>query len=322
MHAYMDDFPMAAPTHQQALDKLQQFCTIMHEAGITENKAKRELPFQRGAVLGVGFDTVQFTVHMPQEKVQRATELLMKTASSQCVTLRHLQSQNGLLQHTCWALPKLAAALLLPLLNATRGLSKPFHKRKVSSKLALACVEFADFLVEWNGYSPINDYLRPMTHPLHTDASGGAAGGGAYFQAGRQHHYSRHTRKQRKAPIAYLELYAVYIALLREGSRWRGAIVPVLCDNQTIVQVLKKGRSSSANINDLLRKVLLHCLHLDIVLDVYWISTHDNEIADALSRFQLEKAGQWIRSWQSYSRERLQLAITWTPPSRTTPRRR
>jgi hypothetical protein len=72
VHAYMDDFPMAAPTHQQALDKLQQFCTIMHEAGITENKAKRELPFQRGAVLGVGFDTVS-AIHSTHATGKSAT---------------------------------------------------------------------------------------------------------------------------------------------------------------------------------------------------------------------------------------------------------
>ena len=178
----------------------------------------------------------------------------------------------------------------------------------------------ADFLQSWNGKSPINDVLRPHTCPLHTDAAGGEKGGGAYFQAGKEHH-CRHTHKQRKASIAYLELHAVCLACHREHHRWAGCVVPLLCDNATAVQVLRKGSSKSPNLNELLRRILALCLHHDFVLLPHWISTHDNKLADHLSRFQVEQATPYMQAWRSYSASMMQLASTCNCPSRTTPSR-
>jgi hypothetical protein len=164
-------------------------------------------------------------------------------------------------------------------------------------------------LDDWNGISPINDRFLPWTHPLHTDASGGANGGGAYFWAGRWLNY-RHTRRQRKACLAYLELYAVYVALLRHGEEWQGCLVPLLCDNQTVVAVLRKGVSASPRINKLLQSVLEHCLRGGITLHAYWLSTHENKLADALSRFDMQAAAPLMQKWRQHSEHTLRLAVT------------
>ena len=161
----------------------------------------------------------------------------------------------------------------------------------MSSALASNAILWVDMLDDWNGIL------------LHTDASGGANGGGAYFWAGRWLNY-RHTRRQRKACIAYLELYAVYVALLRHGEKWQGCLVPLLCDNQTVVAVLRKGVSASPRINKLLQSVLEHCLRGGITLRAYWLSTHENKLADALSRFDMRQ------KWRQHSEHTLRLAVT------------
>ena len=175
-----------------------------------------------------------------------------------------------------------------------------------------AAMNILDVLQQYGGGAEINTYDRPWVHPLWTDASGGSKGGGGWFQADSWHQY-KHTRGQRKACIAWLEMYAVYMALLAKGEEWRGCVVPLLIDNLTCAHVLRRGRSRSKNLNDLLRKIMVVAMECDIVIHAYWIPTECNKLADPLSRYDQEEFMRNRTSWRQFSRDTLAYARTLMP---------
>jgi len=84
------------------------------------------------------------------------------------------------------------------------------------------------------------------------------------------------------------ELRAVEQALLYWGERWRGTKVLMHIHNRAVVYWLEnltmRGRSM-----DVLRRCLLLAANYDLESEPRWIPTHENGLADALSRFDYER---------------------------------
>ena len=57
----------------------------------------------------------------------------------------------------------------------------------------------------------------------------------------------------------------------------------LLCDNQAVVAVIAKGRSSARVINFHLRRLCALCLSLNLYMLICWVDTVDNP-ADTASR--------------------------------------
>ena len=68
------------------------------------------------------------------------------------------------------------------------------------------------------------------------------------------------------------------------GAQWRRMIVPVYIDNRAFQLSAAKGWSKAGRLNDLLRYLFECSVKWECIFMFYWISTHDNVIADALSR--------------------------------------
>ena len=61
-------------------------------------------------------------------------------------------------------------------------------------------------------------------------------------------------------------------------------MVPVFIDNQAFQLSGLKGWSRADRLNDVLLKIFHLAVRHDFVVEWNWISTHDNVLADALSR--------------------------------------
>ena len=61
------------------------------------------------------------------------------------------------------------------------------------------------------------------------------------------------------------------------------------CDNMSIVQVLTSGTSKSEPLMDLVRKLFFLSAMYHFELSSCYINTHDNDVADALSRLQFSR---------------------------------
>ena len=138
-------------------------------------------------------------------------------------------------------------------------------------------------LPHWSGIRMIQ-INRPCIR-VYTDASGSKGIGGWYKSEAFS---SRCPRRHRSKRIEWKEAYAVLFAFAKWGHLWTGHTVIVMSDNSTVVSALNS-RSVHGQTIDVLQHILLAACFYDIDVIGEWISSQENWVADALSRFQLEK---------------------------------
>ena len=121
---------------------------------------------------------------------------------------------------------------------------------------------------------------------LFTDASG--KDGWAAYWAGRwiSDHWST---EQGTVCIAWKELYAITVAINTWDAFLKHRKILVRYDNQTIVSVWEKGSSKSPEIMALVRMLYFCAAHNNFTVCVQHIPSEQNDIADALSHFQLQR---------------------------------
>jgi len=124
-------------------------------------------------------------------------------------------------------------------------------------------------------------WQSPTVATLHTDASM-LAWGGVLNEATPAHGFWRPRDKGRH--ITYLELQAVLESLRVFTAQLRGKSTLLWCDNLSVVHILNNVTTRSPEMMALLRRVWWLLDSEGISLRVQWISTHDNNMADDLSR--------------------------------------
>ena len=205
-----------------------------------------------------------------------------KTVRSVCGQILHAQGDPYMQPSVADLFALLRAAELSPSQNLTirRGARRAF-------------LHWRDYLEDWDGKLILHNehHQRPIAPPIFTDASGGAKGGGGYVTfRGSYLEYSRwsHDKVLRRRHINYLEGWAVLKALQRFGPQWQGCDVPLYIDNLVFHDILRKKRSPSTDLNDLMIPILNLCKQYDCRLVPFYISTDSNILADALSRHRLD----------------------------------
>ena len=81
---------------------------------------------------------------------------------------------------------------------------------------------------------------------------------------------------------------AVEQALLYWGRKWQGTTVIMHIDNRAVVHALEH-KAIRGEPMTVLRRCLLLAAKYDLEIQSQWISTYDNVLADALSRFDYDK---------------------------------
>ncbi|XP_070212733.1 uncharacterized protein [Littorina saxatilis] len=146
LRAYLDDWLI---TNQSQAGCEQDTQAVLREAnrlGFSINRVKSELtPCQTFTYLGMSFDTVAWTVHPSQKRVDKLQALIRSTLLLQRASLRTLASILGQME---------SMALLVPLGRV--------HKRPFQ----LALKPFVDSpTVDWNALIPLQGWFQSTTLP-------------------------------------------------------------------------------------------------------------------------------------------------------------
>ena len=91
-----------------------------------------------------------------------------------------------------------------------------------------------------------------------------------------------------RAPIDEMEGDWVEVALDRLGHTWRGMRVPFGVDNQAFQRSQVRGRSRADRLMTIIRRIFFKQLEFGCVLELFWLSSADNLLADLVSRDQIE----------------------------------
>ena len=75
----------------------------------------------------------------------------------------------------------------------------------------------------------------------------------------------------------------------RLGAGWRGCRVPFGVDNRAFERSEVRGRSRAERLMFVIRRLFFLQLRFEFVLEMFWLSSEDNLLADLLSRDRLEE---------------------------------
>ena len=283
----LDDFLFIAPSYQACQSALNLFLKICEDIGVPISMEKTFGPSQSMPFVGIQLDTVLMEASLPEDKVIKFSKLLDEIMSTKTSTLKEVQSLTGMLNFACGIIAP-ARAFTRRLYDITIGIVKPFHHVKINKQIKLV---WKEFLSNHNRKTFLLDYIwLSNTHlQLFTDSCT-TIGFGGYFQD--NWFFGKWSPMCLGLNIALLELYPICLALHLWGDQLRNKCITINTDNMAIVYVINNCTSKDSLIMLLVRRLVLLCMRLNILLRAQHYPGHLNKICDFLSRDQVNKALQ------------------------------
>ena len=274
---YLDDFLLINDPDPEFFGQLAEYL------GLLESIPKREDGY-RVSFTGIELDTETMEARLPPDKHVRAMEGVQRLLLKGSISHHSLEKLLGFLSFCARVIP-LGRPFLRNLFNMLRSLTRlhPHAVRRLSATARRDLQWWATLLPHWCGIRIINPTRKTLT--IHTDASG-TKGIGGWWMA---HAFSaRVSRGHRGKHINWKEAYAVLYAIAEWGEQWRGHTVIMMGDNSAIVRSLNT-RTIRGDAIHPLQLIFLAAALFDIELLSEWLSSEENWVADALSRFDLAK---------------------------------
>jgi len=309
---YLHDFLIILPSNQNLKAYSQRFCHLCSLVGLTIKVAKNE----EGKVAtfrGVELDTDKMLIRWPTKKLEKARIIVESALAATSLSLIDLQRITGFLNFVTVVVP-LGRTFLRWLYNME--LHFPEHRmqgrncRRRITREAYHDLKWWQRVLarapEWSIQQERRD-----TVALWSDASG-TKGLGAFYtrpkRGERGGKSSPNSNPETRVPVpghstsislpCYLnknkehintkEMRAVEQALLLWGKEWCGCKVIMHIDNRAVAYAI-----SNRTIRGATMSVLRHCLLIaaecDLEIEFQWISTKQNTLADALSRFDFDR---------------------------------
>lgn len=290
---YLDDFLGGDKTLESCSYGLDIFKNTMSELGVPLAEEKTQGPVEVLVFLGLELDSNKMTVKIPLEKIQEVVIKIKDILSHQKSTLKKVQSLIGSLNFCCRAIV-IGRPFSRRLINSICGLSKPHYHIRIKKEIRRDLEMWLLFLQNFNGISVFHDafWVSNEDVQLFSDSAGGEGLGFGVFYQGHwcQGKWPDFWHKNGLTKdITFLELFPIAVAVFIWGRELVNKKIKFCCDNLAVVSILNKLSSKSETVMCLIRFLTLHCLKLNILIKATHIFGRNNEICDALSRFQLTR---------------------------------
>ena len=289
---YLDDICLLASSKEQARQHGLILKNHLQSSGFLLSRTKCcWTPQQSQLFLGFIFNSKEMSITLPTEKlrkIQRDANQLIKAPS---LPVRKLAAIAGLLQSTIPAVFPARHRTWSLIKNIHQGLAEhPKHwdrQVQVSQDTKADAAWWLCHLAAWNGCSMLPEEASIV---IETDASDSGWG---YFAAKSVNapatsDYGHWSLDEYHMSINWRELRAVLHALEKNASHWARQIVQVRTDNMTTRAILmKQGSRQHIHLHALATKIAATCQTHKIRLFATYLPGKENQIADALSRIQL-----------------------------------
>ena len=292
---YADDFFMTGVADESSsrscsrlVSKFEQVCDRL---GVPLAKEKSVGPTTKITYLGLEIDSERQIIAVPDKKLLDIKKKVQSALEASNITLKELQSVIGSLSFVCKAVSP-GRAFLRRLIDLTCGRKKSNEKIQLSQGARTDLEMWCIFLRQFNGTSIIPDqaWVEGQDLDLYTDASGQIGFGGYY--RGRWFQGRWPNEEVKTLSIAWLEFFPIVVAVTVWGEGLKGKRIILRSDNQAVISILNRQTSKCPRIMRLVRFFVLQCLKLNIAFYAKHIAGKENNIADALSRFQMERFWQ------------------------------
>ena len=286
MPVFVDDAAVIGSTESEVNLEGAALAAFLLFLGITMKEIKTRWAATLQLYIGLWWNSITRTVELEPARRDLYLQSFDAVQNARVLTLREVQSLAGRMQRAALTFPPGAECVFSSLYEFMRGLILPWQKRRVSRGLR-ADVEWGASMLRANlGRGYFSYDMFEWVPPAWTDASKSSSYcGGGYVSALGKYFWCVYGTSAARKPIDELEGDMVRAYVEQEGGRhWRRRIVPIYIDNSAFQQSAVKGWSKASRLNDLLKLIFRYSVEFECIFMFYWISTHDNVLADALSR--------------------------------------
>lgn len=251
---------------------------------------KTEGPVTVLSFLGIEIDSVRMIFRLPVDKLEKLKGQVQGFCSVKKVTLRQMQSLLGLLVFACRIMP-MGRVFSRRLSLATRGISRPEHKIRITRPLRADLAVWNEFLDTYNGHTCCQETeVSSLEVSLFTDAAGSVGFGAILGTEWCAEAWPPSWRKEGLCRnLTLLELFPIIVAVELWGSILQNRRVCFFSDNMGVVHCISRQSSSSPPVLALLRHLVLRCLQHNIWFRARHVPGVSNSTADALSRFRWQE---------------------------------
>jgi hypothetical protein len=267
---------------------------IFHRLNIPLSEKKTEGPVTVVEYLGIILDTINMEARLPPNKVKRIIDFLQSIVHCKtCTKLQLLQ----LLGHL-----NFASRVILPgrsfvsyLITLSTTVQHLHHHVTLNLQCRLDIEFWLRFLKEWNGVSMFYEpnITRAVDMHLYTDAAStvgfSAYFDGLYFAETWPPQLLTDLGLDKTTSMSFMELYPIVASAVKWGHSWGTKRVLFSTDNLGVVEIIRKGRSHSPLIMKLMRRLTWCAATNNFTVLSEHVYGKDNILADALSRFQMDK---------------------------------
>lgn len=246
--------------------------------------------------LGLLIDTVNQTISLPQDKLERGRRELDIVLRAKKVTAHQIQKLTGLLNFFCRAIVP-GRAFTRRLYAKAKGLERHHHVR-VDGEMRADCKIWYTFL---NMSEAVCHPFLDFSQVFHADQieffTDGALNeerigvGGCYgdsWYAG-QLSLCDYSDLDQAITIQMVEMYGVLLGLSLWIDRLTNRWVVLFCDNKAVVHMLNKSTSSCRVCMIMLRLITLWSMKFNTRIFCTHLKSEDNTKADLLSRNKIQE---------------------------------
>ncbi len=286
---YLDDFLFAANTYEKCLFILNVFIAICEYLGVPLAPEKLIYPTQVLEFLGLVFNTLEKKIIVPHDKVSNLLTLIENFEQKKKAKLKEIQSLIGALNFVCRAVAP-GRAFLRRLIDATCGITNPYHYVRISKGMKADLSIWKRFLLEFNG----DVFWLPKSWEcnydlgLFSDASGAIGWGATLNSHWVQGRWSKEVLDN-DFSIEFKELFPIVVSCVVWGPKMKNKRIMFHSDNESIVAIINKKTSSEPDLMILVRHLVFSCLKYNIMFRAKFIPGKSNAIADAISRFNMQE---------------------------------
>lgn len=279
--AYQDDLN-GAETQSTAEDAFNSLLKLLNDLNIDLSHEKTIKPTTCAEVLGVWFDTILQIIAVTPDRIVDSLRLLDMWRFKQYATKTELQSIIGKLQFMAKCV-RPGRVFISRLLTQLRKLG---HNNvfEISQEVKMDLKFWYEFLPKFNGVSVMRciDTGVPGVE-IASDCNLIACG--AFCQGEYFHNKFPEEILDTTSNISERELLTVIVSLKVWGSKIKGKKIYFHCDNEAAVACVNSGRAKNLFMQQCLREIVYLCATGEFEVKLTHISSADNCIPDALSRW-------------------------------------
>ena len=265
----------------------QDWATSVCGVNFKRIKDRHASPVQ--LMLGFWWDSFERTRTLEERKLREYMNMLLEFSTRKSLTLNERQRVAGRLQRAVLTMPPGASCLLANMFLLMAGLTLAWHKRRTTRAEREDYRFFYEILARFSGrgFFAFDHFTRGPC--VYSDASKSRqyTGGGWVTSSGRADYFRYGTAAARR-PIDFLEGDTVVDCVSRCAWDWRRMWIPFGVDNQSFQKSAVKGWSRALRLTLLLKRLFILQIQHECLLRFFWVSTHENVLADHLSRGRIQ----------------------------------